>query len=161
LGFILTAIISFIFWVLLSGFFDAFHIITGLISSFIVALFSHRLLFPEGTNFKLEAARTWRLIIYLPWLMKEIIKANIDLVHLTLRPSMPISPRVITFKTDIKEDMGLTTLANSITLTPGTVTMNVTSDGEFTVHAISKEAADALLEGEMVRRVKAIEGYDV
>ena len=118
-------------------------------------------MFPAGTDIKLEFKRFGRFLLYLPWLMLEIVKANIDLVYRTLHPSMPIDPLIITFKTDIKEDMGLTTLANSITLTPGTVTMDVTEDGEFTVHAISREAADALLTGEMARRVKNIEGHDV
>ncbi len=161
MGFAFTAIISFIFWILLSGFFDAFHIVTGIISSLLVALFSHKLLVPEGTLLKVEAARTVRFAKYLPWLMLEIVKANIDLIYRTLHPSMPIDPVVIKFRTDLKENMGKTTLANSITLTPGTVTMNVTEDGEFTVHAISREAADGLLSGEMQRRVKHIEGGDV
>ncbi len=161
MGFVVTAMVSFAFWILLSGFFDAFHIVTGIISSLLVALFSHRLLVPEGTNFTLEVARTGRFVMYLPWLMLEIAKANIDLVYRTLHPSMPIDPLVITFRTDIEEDLGRVTLANSITLTPGTVTMNVTDEGEFTVHAISKEAADGLLSGEMARRIKDIEGRNV
>lgn len=161
MGFVVTALISFAFWILLSGFFDAFHIVTGIISSLLVALFSHRLLVPEGTDLKLEAIRVVRFCMYLPWLMLEIVKANYDLVYRTLHPSMPIDPVVIKFTTDIKEDLGKATLANSITLTPGTVTMKVTEDGEFTVHAISREAADGLLTGEMARRVKAIEGRDV
>lgn len=161
MGFVVTAMVSFVFWILLSGFFDAFHIVTGIISSLLVALFSHRLFMPEGTSLKLEVARTGRFFMYIPWLLLEIAKANIDIVYRTLHPSMPIDPVVIKFRTDIKEDMGRTTLANSITLTPGTVTMNVTDDGEFTVHAISREAADGLLSGEMARRVKHIEGRDV
>ncbi|HEB02347.1 MAG TPA: cation:proton antiporter [Nitrospirae bacterium] len=161
MGFILTAIITFTFWILLSGFFDAFHIITGMTSSLLVAAFSHRIMFPRGTDFILEFKRLGRFLLYIPWLMLEILKANIDLVYRTLHPSMPIDPRIIKFRTDIKEDMGRTTLANSITLTPGTVTLYVTEDGEFTVHAISKKAADGLLAGEMARRVKRIEGRDV
>ncbi|MCK4911788.1 MAG: Na+/H+ antiporter subunit E [Thermodesulfovibrionales bacterium] len=161
MGFIVTAIVSFIFWILLSGFFDAFHIVTGIISSLLVALFSHRLFVPEGTSLKVEAARIVRFSMYLPWLLLEVVKANVDLIYRTLHPSMPIDPVVIKFRTDIKEAMGKTTLANSITLTPGTVTMNVTEDGEFTVHAISREAADGLLSGEMQRRVRDIEGRDV
>ncbi len=161
MGFIVTAMVSFVFWILLSGFFDAFHIVTGIISSLLVALFSHRLFMPEGMSLKLEAARTGRFFMYIPWLLLEIAKANIDIIYRTLHPSMPIDPVVIKFRTDIEEDMGRATLANSITLTPGTVTMNVTDDGEFTVHAISREAADGLLSGEMARRVKHIEGRDV
>ena len=153
--------VSFVFWMLLSGFFDAFHIVTGIISSLLVALFSHRLFMPEGASLKSEIARTGRFFMYIPWLLLEIAKANIDIVYRTLHPSMPIDPVVIKFRTDIKEDMGRTTLANSITLTPGTVTMDVTDDGEFTVHAISREAADGLMSGEMARRVKHIEGRDV
>ncbi len=102
MSFILTTLLAFFFWVLLSGYFDAFHIVTGIISSLIVAAFSHRLLMPKGTDLALEFRRILRFVMYLPWLMGEIIKANLDLAYRTLHPSMPIDPVVIRFKTNIK-----------------------------------------------------------
>ena len=156
--FFITTILMYAFWLMLSGYLDAFHLVTGLLSSLFVAWISSELMF--GKNFRLGGALAWlwRFIKYLPWLLMEIIKANIDLVYLTLSPSMPIDPLIIKIRTSIRSDLNKTVLANSITLTPGTVTMNVTKDGEFTVHAISQEAAQSLLDGHMPNKVIAVEG---
>lgn len=158
--FFITTLIMYAFWLMLSGYLDAFHLITGLISSLLVAWISSDLFL--GNDFKLGRSLGWlvRFISYLPWLMLEIVKANIDLVYLTLSPSMTIEPMVITLKPELKSELNKTVLANSITLTPGTVTMNVTEDGEFTVHAITKEAARGLLEGRMQDKVLSVEGLD-
>lgn len=156
--FILTTLVMFAFWLMLSGYLDAFHLVTGLLSSLFVAWISSDLLC--GRDFRLGSALAWlgRFIAYLPWLMWEILKANVDLVRLTLSPSMPIDPSIIKIRPAIKTDLNKTVLANSITLTPGTVTMDVNKDGEFTVHAISKEAAQSLLDGHMPDKVMAVEG---
>jgi len=146
----------FCYWVILSGYFDAFHLVSGAISSLIVAWLSHDLFAGTRPNISLEFRRVIRFLRYLPWLLWEIIKANIDLVYRTLHPSMPISPRMIGFKNTLKDEMGITTLANSITLTPGTVTVDANED-EFIIHAISEEAAEGLLAGDMARRVEFIE----
>jgi multicomponent Na+:H+ antiporter subunit E len=159
--FIVTTLIMFAFWFLLSGFTDAFHLVTGTLSSLFVAWISSDLFL--GKDFKLGKALAWfgRFLVYLPWLLMEIVKANLDLVYRTLHPSMPIDPLVITIKPAIKTDVNKTLLANSITLTPGTVTMDVTDEGEFIVHAISKEAAQSLLDGDMSNKVIAVEGKNV
>jgi multicomponent Na+:H+ antiporter subunit E len=149
------------FWILLSGYFDAFHIVTGILSSLFVAYISHDLLIGRDADFRVEAGRVLRFLRYLPWLIYEIFKANLDVAYRTLHPRAPIDPRVVKVNTNIKEELGLVTFANSITLTPGTVTIAVSGDGEFIVHAIGKKPAKSLLDGEMARRVKAIEGNDV
>jgi multicomponent Na+:H+ antiporter subunit E len=146
----------FVFWVLLSGYFDAFHIVTGILSSLLVAWLSHDLFFSEEEDLRTEVFRLGRFIKYLPWLFYEILRANLDVAYRTLHPRMPINPRLISFKFDVREERGVTTLANSITLTPGTVTVGVDEDGEFTVHALSEEAATDLLSGMMSRQVRAI-----
>jgi multicomponent Na+:H+ antiporter subunit E len=87
--------------------------------------------------------------------MYQIIIANIDVAKRALSPSMPIDPRIITFKTILRSDVARTTLANSITLTPGTVTVDIIDD-VFYVHAIAKGPADDLLEGIMERKVAHI-----
>jgi len=156
--FFVTTLVMYAFWLLLSGYLDAFHLVTGLLSSLFVAWISSDLLC--GRNFRLGSALAWtgRFMAYLPWLMLEIAKANVDLVYRTLSPSMPIDPLIIKISPAIRTDLNKTVLANSITLTPGTVTMNVTKDGEFTVHAISQEAAQSLLDGHMPNKVIAVEG---
>lgn len=159
MSFLLTAILMFLFWIMLSGHFDPLLISLGIISSLLVAYWSHDLYLNDkeiGPGF----GRAMRFIKYLPWLMWQITLANLHLVYLTLHPRMPIDPKVIRFTTDLKTGFGIITLANSITLTPGTVTIEGSRE-EFIVHAITPTAAGGLLSGEMQGRVKEVEGRDV
>ncbi len=156
MSFVLTAIIMFVFWMLLSGEFSLILILSGIISSLLVSYWSHDLLIGNA-DIRLEATRIVRFLKYLPWLLWQIILSNIELVYLTLHPRMPIDPRMIGFKNEFKTNMAKVTLANSITLTPGTVTIEVNND-EFIVHAISEESAKSLISGEMQARVMKIEG---
>ncbi len=157
MSFILTVIIMFVFWILLSGEFDFILISSGIISSLLVSYLSHDLLIGE-TDIRLATIKLLRFIRYLPWLLWQIVLSNIDLVYRTLHPSMPIEPVVIEFDTPLRTEMGITILANSITLTPGTVTLEANSKGRFIVHAIARGPADSLLAGDMQARVKIIEG---
>lgn len=153
MSFVLTFLAMFGFWMLLSGELAPVLVIAGVVSSLIVAGLSHDLLLGK-IRFGALVSMLWRLLAYLPWLIKEIVVANIDLVYRTLHPKMPIDPEVVEFNSGLDSDMGITVLANSITLTPGTITMEARADGGFTVHALT-QGSDA---AEMIRRVKNIEG---
>lgn len=143
-GFFITFGVMFLFWIILSGLFGAFHLIAGGICSALVAFLSHDLL-AKGKSDRL-LIKTWRLLCYIPWELWQIVLANIDVAYRVLHPKMPIDPRVFEFETPLRGDWSLTTLANSITLTPGTITITVEPEkGRFQVHAIAKEPADALL----------------
>jgi len=100
---------------------------------------------------------TWGALGYWPWLMWEIVKANWDVVRCVLSPKLPISPTMIRVKASQKSDLGQVIYANSITLTPGTISVDV-ADGEILVHALSREGAKALETGEMDRRVSIMAG---
>ena len=154
--FVLTASIMFVFWIFLSGEFSFILLFSGIISSLLVSYISHDLLIGNG-DMKLGFIRTIRFIKFLPWLLWQIVLANIDLAIRTLHPKMPINPMLINFKNNLKTDLGMVILANSITLTPGTVTIDV-NENEFLVHVISEKAAQSLISGEMQARVKKIEG---
>ena len=154
--FVLTALIMFVFWIFLSGEFSFILLLSGIISSLLVSYISHDLLIGNG-DMKLGFIRTIRFIRFLPWLLWQIVLANIDLAIRTLHPKMPINPMLINFKNNLKTDLGMVILANSITLTPGTVTIDV-NENEFLVHVISEKAAQSLISGEMQARVKKIEG---
>ena len=156
MSFILTAIIMFGFWILLSGEFTLILLISGGIFSLMVAYMCHGF-FIGDANLKLETKRISRFIKYLPWLFWQILISNIDVAYRTLHPKMPINPRIVKFKNDLNTNMGIVTLANSITLTPGTVTIKAGKD-EFIIHAIDDKFVDGIIEGEMQRRVKEIEG---
>lgn len=157
MSFILTAIFMFGFWILLSGEFTLILLVSGGISSLIVAYMCHDM-FIGKVDLKIETKRIFRFFKYLPWLLWQITISNIDVAYRTLHPKMPINPRFVSFKTELDTDMGIVTLSNSITLTPGTVTVKAGRD-EFVVHAIAEEPANSLIDGgEMQRRVKEIEG---
>ncbi len=147
----------FAFWILLSGEFTFILILSGIISSLLVAYLSHDLLIGK-VDIRLGTTGVLRFIRYLPWLLWQVVVANLDLAYRTLHPKMPIDPQVVRFGTALKSEIGIAILANSITLTPGTVTIEANKKGEFIVHAITKEHAAGLLSGEMQAKVKEIEG---
>ncbi len=143
-------LILFAFWLLLSGHYDLFHLSLGLICSLLVTFVSHDLLIENISGSK-RIRKTRRFLSYVPWLIYQIVLANLHVAYLILNPKA-IDPRIVRFKTRLKSQFSMVTLGNSITLTPGTITMDII-DGEFHVHALSKKVADDLLSGEMERRV--------
>ena len=150
-GIVITFCILFFFWILLSGLFDAFHLLAGVVCSAIVAFLSHDLLV-KGRSEKI-LLKSFKLLIYIPWEFWQIVLANLDVAYRVLHPKMPIDPRVIEFETTLRGDFALVTLANSITLTPGTITILVEPEkGKFWVHAIAKEPADSLLVDQTMQR---------
>lgn len=152
MSFVITFIILFIFWMLMSGRFDYFHLSLGIISCAIVAHASHDLLFKDirAKNRHIEVIR---FIKYLPWLFYQIIIANVHIAYLALHPGMLklIDPHIIRFKTRLKKDLSLLTFGNSITLTPGTITVLI-KEGHYYVHALDRFVAEGL-PGDMEKMV--------
>ncbi len=148
-------IILFAFWLLLSGYFVPFLLTMGLLSAIVVAMLGHRMDVVDHEGHPIQLS--WRLIFYWPWLFKEIVLSAWSVSRVILDPRLPVSPTLVRAKTSQKTTVGLVTYANSITLTPGTISVDV-KPGEILVHALTREAADGLLEGEMDRRVTRFEG---
>ena len=143
-GIFVTFCVMFLFWLLLSGILDVFHVGAGIISSAIIAFVSHDLLVTQKWDKMLR--KSGRFIIYVVWELWQILLANFDVAYRVLHPKMPIDPSVIEFDTSLRSDLAIVTLANSITLTPGTITINIEQEkGRFQVHAIAQKPADALL----------------
>lgn len=155
--FLVTFFILFGFWIILSGHFDLFHLSLGIISCALVSLLSGDLLFSEKTIRKTHLLQILRFLRYLPWLLYQVVLANLHVAFLVLHPKMMnrIDPHIIRFQTKLKSDLPLTTFANSITLTPGTITLLI-HDGHFYVHAIDQKVAEDLLTGDMEQRVERI-----
>jgi len=155
--FLITFVLMFISWIVLSGKFEPLLLWLGGISSLLIAYFFHDLLFPEMRPGYVKIF--FKFSQYTPWLILEIVKANFHLLYLVFHPRMMemIDPHIIDFKTDLKSDIAITTLANSITLTPGTITVTAGGDGMFRVHAIDKPSADAL-PGVMLEKVENVFG---
>ena len=137
-------------WLLLSGYFEPMLLGLGIASCALVVWITMRMdiVDREGQPIHL----TWRAPGYWAWLAWEIVKANYDVVCRVLDPRLPISPTMVRLKASQKTDLGLVIYANSITLTPGTISVDV-EPGVILVHAIAREGAEALEEGEMDRRV--------
>lgn len=139
-------------WVVLSGKFDGTHLIMGLVCAGIVTWISSDLYFEDrkkGLGVRLK--ETGRALVYIGWLLGQIVQANVYILKLVFAPGgmEQVSPRIVRFRTHLKSEFARYLLAQSITLTPGTVTIKIEGD-EFHVHAISKEAADGL-DGRMER----------
>jgi multicomponent Na+:H+ antiporter subunit E len=127
----------------------------GAVSAVAIALLGRRmdLIDHEGHPIHLS----WRVLGYWPWLFKEIAKSAWEVSRIIVNPRLPISPTLVRVKTSQKTVVGVVTYANSITLTPGTISVDVKRD-EILVHALTREGAEGLLEGEMDRRVTRFEG---
>jgi multicomponent Na+:H+ antiporter subunit E len=154
-SFAVTWVVMATFWLALSGRFDAVHLGFGLASTTLVSALSHRLLFPPAAG-GVSLGRLLRLFAFLPWLFKQILVANVDVLKRVLG-ARPVDPRIVRLRPDLHSEFGIVTLANSITLTPGTVTIEI-EDGDFIVHAIAPEAVEGLLSRRMERKVQWVEG---
>jgi multicomponent Na+:H+ antiporter subunit E len=142
------------FWVLLSGYFTPFLIAAGVGSAFAVVLFGRRMHVVDREGHPIDL---WRIVIsYWPWLAKEIAKSGWDVSKRILHPRLPISPTLIRFKPSQQSVVGLVTHANSITLTPGTITVEA-KPGEFFVHALTRAGAEGVVDSEMDRRITRLE----
>lgn len=150
-----TFLALFAFWLLLSGFFTAFLMVAGAVTALAVVLFSRRMDIVDHEGHPVQLAPR-ALLIYWPWLVKEIVKSAWQVSTIILQPSLPVSPTLVRVRTTQKTDVGRTTFANSITLTPGTISVEVGRD-EILVHALTRGAAEDLAEGEMDRRVTEFE----
>jgi len=142
---ILTAVILFALWLILSATYDPAHVIVGAVVAALVAWLNPAL--PHMRRLSWPAA-----IAYQPWLFGRILKSRIHVSRLILDPKLPISPELVRHQTKFKSDGELVVLGNSITLTPGTITMDIV-DGEFYVHAVSPAAARTVQDREMEARI--------
>lgn len=142
-------------WLLFSGLFTPLLLAFGVFSSVLVTWIAMRmgLLAPEPGAAWLGPLRC---AAYMPWLAWQVAKSNADVALRILLPSKGISPRVIRVPSTQASDLARTVYANSITLTPGTISIDVSRD-TITVHALSREGAEELSQGEMGARVSALE----
>lgn len=150
-----SAILLFVFWLLLSGYLEPFLIAAGAGSAIGVVLLARRMEVIDHEGHPIHLS--WRVLGYWPWLMKEIAKSAWEVSRIIVNPRLPISPTLVRVKTSQQTTVGVVTYANSITLTPGTISVDV-KRGEILVHALTREGAIGLLTGEMDRRVTRFEG---
>ena len=148
------AIALYVFWVLLSGHYEPLLLILGILSCIVVIVIARRMDVIDRESHPLHL--TTKVPLYWLWLLWQIVKANVEVMKLIWHPALPISPTVIRVKATQQSDLGRVIFANSITLTPGTVSMDV-QDREIEVHALTKEMADDVISGVMDRKVSQLE----
>lgn len=144
-----------VFWLINSGHYTPQLLFFMLVSVLFVAGLCQYMDVVDGESQPLSI--TFTLPIYLIWLAKEVFLANIAVARCVWQGNETVKPRVIKVKASQKTDLGVVIYANSITLTPGTVSIDLEGD-LIVVHAINEDSANDLLTGEMDRRVCKVEG---
>ncbi len=139
----------------MSGHFEGIILVLGGLSVALVLWLSARMGVIDGEGVPIRMLP--RITPYASWLFKEIVVTNVEMGKLIVQPEIETQPEVVEFTLHQKSDVSRSLLANSITLTPGTVTMDV-DDEHMLVHALTKAAAIDLVEGEMRGRVRRVEG---
>jgi multicomponent Na+:H+ antiporter subunit E len=148
-----SLVLLMVVWLLWSGYLKPLLVVLGMVSCVIVLILSARM----GN---LEQEREWqRLLLRLPgywlWLSKEVVVSNLAVARIILSPKINITPTLVTLDALPQEDLGQAILGNSISLTPGTLTLRI-EDGKLRVHCLTRDGARDLLAGEMNRRVAAL-----
>lgn len=150
-------LVLYLFWLVLSGHFTAFLLTAGAACAAAVVWFAQRMDVIDAEGHPVQLG--WRILAYWAWLSKEIVKSAWDVSRIIVDPRLPISPSLVRFRPSQKTTVGLVIHANSITLTPGTISIDA-EQGEFLVHALTQAGAEGLTTGDMDRRVSACEGGD-
>jgi multicomponent Na+:H+ antiporter subunit E len=154
---VLITVTLFAYWLLLSGHFETWLVVSGGVLSFLVVVFCLFKGITDQEGFPIE--KLPRGMIYWPWLAWQMALSAINVAKLILDPKLPITPRMVRVGALQKSAVGLTTYANSITLTPGTISVEVSEKMKAVwVHAITQENADGFEDDEMNRRVAWMDG---
>ncbi len=144
-------------WLLWSGHSEPLLLVFGILSVVVVILLTLRMdvIDEESEPYHLG----FRPLLYVPWLLWEIAKANLHVARVILTPSLPIRPRLLRIRARQETNLGLVIFANSITLTPGTVTLDV-RDQTLLVHALTRHSAEGLRNGGMNDHAAWLEGAE-
>ena len=141
-------------WYLLSGYNILLILVLGVLSIILVIWITYRMDSVDRETHPIHLATS--SVKYFPWLIWEIFKSNIDVATAIVTGGNRVSPRLLVLKASQKSEIGRVVFANSITLTPGTVTLGI-EDDKLTIHALTPSAYSSLASGEMDRRVFELE----
>ena len=139
----------FLIWLLLSASFDIFHMGLGLLAAFGVAWLN------TDRAASRSAIPRLRIVWYFPWLLGRILQSGFHLSAVILHPALPIDPKLIRYRTELREEAGIVLLGNSITLTPGTITAEVNSQ-DLVVHAIDDQSADDVTSQRLEQKIAGL-----
>jgi multicomponent Na+:H+ antiporter subunit E len=142
-------------WLLWSGHMEPLLLVLGLLSAALVTWLSYRMRLIDREAFPYHL--TGRLLAYIPWVLWQVIKTNVDIARIILHPKLPIFSHLIFLEVKQQTELGRVIHANTITITPGTVTLDV-RDGYFVVHALTRESAAQDGTDDLNDRVARLEG---
>jgi len=148
--FIANTLALFAVWLVLSGRYDLFHVITGFVVACGVAWLN--------TGFAHSAFHQFpwvRAVVYIPWLFLRVVQSSLHLTKLILSPSLPIRPKLISYRSHLQHQGAIVVLGNSVTLTPGTITVEV-KGSNLLVHAIDEAAGEDLTSGRMEEKIARV-----
>lgn len=156
------ALVLFAFWMVLSGRTETKFVVYGILTAVVTTWVTYPLLLvpnKDGSKkYYVFGFSIPKMIMYFFWLMWQLVLANIDVLLATTGQELNIDPKVVRFRFRADNPMASVILANSITLTPGTVTMNVTDDGVYEIHALTVGAAAGVLDGGMQKKIADLYG---
>ncbi|RQD67418.1 MAG: Na+/H+ antiporter subunit D [Tindallia sp. MSAO_Bac2] len=157
--YIIPAVLLFLFWMVLSPGFGLQTILLGLLISALIVVYSKDILF-SATEMPLYRMKHFgNMMRFIGVLIVEIFKANIDVARIVLDPKLPIQPHFVKVPMMLKNDMNKVIFGNSVTLTPGTLTVDIVDDG-FIIHALTTDAADAMEDSFIEKWMKQQEGSE-
>lgn len=152
----------FIFWLLITASLEPKFLIMGLVSTVVVAWMCMPIFMLHNQShtkkYFMLGFSPIKLLLYTIWLMKELVLANVDVAKAALKKDLPIEPKILYFQCHYDNPLALTVLANSITLTPGTITVNVSHKNVYTIHALTPGAAQGIMDGAMLKKVAELLG---
>lgn len=156
------AVVLFAFWMILAGRTEIKFIVYGILTSIVTAWITYPLLLVSSKDgskkFFVFGISIFKMLRYSLWLLWQLVLANIDVAKATTSQNLDINPQIVRFYFRSENPMAAVVLADSITLTPGTVTINVTDDGLFEIHALTDGAASGVLDGSMQKQVAKLFG---
>lgn len=155
--FLVLVVLLFAIWILLSGIMELKFLLIGLGSSIVITLICRPFLYVKnpktGKEYFVLQINPLKLIIYFLWLLKEIMKSTIEVSKEILQRGPEHEPRIVYFSMPFENPMADVFLSHSIILTPGTITIDISKEGVFEVHALNESLAEGLLSGEMQMKV--------
>lgn len=159
-GYALIFTMMLVFWLLLSLSYDWQHLIIGvLLSLLMVSLWGKLAIREDAPHTGFTLRQVWLFTIYVLYLLMDIVRANISVAIIVLNPKLPISPGLVIMKNELKKDLPRVFFANSITLTPGTITVDLEGD-LLIVHAFTRKTATGVQDWFLYDLMKKIEGGD-
>jgi multisubunit Na+/H+ antiporter MnhE subunit len=151
-GFLLTFVLSYGFYLLLGDPTDPFDLVTGVVTAGVVAGSLSAVVVDTKPSFSGALVRSLRATAFLPYLLYEIVKANLGVAYVILHPDLPIDPKTVSYDPGTEGRFERAVLANAITLTPGTLTVDANGDS-FSVHALTDSSRAGLEAGSLRRAV--------